>query len=141
MPSKYLKVWLDARVNACGRAQAVQKTIRVDGMKTDKWQSLPCYTAVARLGFKRRANVEFYSFNLVRRGQDSSTTFETGLAMVSSTNIPLIALKRSGQTENCVCLQFLVGCASCFSTDLTVCKNFLRFRFCCVKDFNCASRK
>ena len=131
MPSKYLKVWLDARVNACGRAQPVQKTIRVDGMKTDKWQSLPCYTAVARLGFKRRANVEFYSFNLVRRGPDSSTTFET--------DIPLKALKRSGQTENCVCLHFLVGCASCFSTDLTVSKNFEISLLLCKR--LCASRK
>ena len=44
--------------------------------------SLPCYTAVARLGSKRRVaavlyKVEFNSINLVRHG--SSTTFETGL--------------------------------------------------------------
>ena len=43
-------------------------------------QSLPCHTAVARLGFKRRAKVEFNSINLVRQG--STTTFETGLSAV-----------------------------------------------------------
>ena len=46
------------------------------------WQSLPCYTVVAQLGFKRstycRAKVEFKMINLVRHG--SSTTFETGLS-------------------------------------------------------------
>ena len=47
-------------------------------------QGLPCYTAVARLGFKTsrycRAKVEFNSINWVRQG--SSTTFETGLRNV-----------------------------------------------------------
>ena len=46
------------------------------------WQSLPCYTVVAQLGFKRRAycraKVEFNMINLVRH--DSSTTFETNLS-------------------------------------------------------------
>ena len=50
---------------------------------------LPCYTAVARLGFKRRAKVEFNSINLVRRG--NSTMFETGLK--AHDNNPLNALK------------------------------------------------
>ena len=39
-------------------------------------QGLPCYTAVARLGFKRRATAVLKS-NLIRHG--SSTTFDTGL--------------------------------------------------------------
>ena len=47
-------------------------------------QRLPCYTAVARLGFKRRAKVEFNSINLVRHG--SSTTFETGLSKTFGRN-------------------------------------------------------
>lgn len=46
------------------------------------WQSLPCYTVVAQLGFKRRAycraKVEFNMINLVLHG--SSTTFETNLS-------------------------------------------------------------
>ena len=46
-------------------------------------QGLPCYTAVARLGFKCsatacHAKVEFNSMNRVRHG--SSMTFETGLS-------------------------------------------------------------
>ena len=40
-------------------------------------QALPCYTAVAQLGFKHRAKAKFNSVNLVRHS--SSTTFETGL--------------------------------------------------------------
>ena len=46
------------------------------------WQSLPCYTVVAQLGFKRRtycrAKVEFNMISLFRHGR--STTFETGLS-------------------------------------------------------------
>ena len=42
-------------------------------------------TAVARLGFKRRAKVEFNSINLVRHG--SSTTFETGLLFIEMLKI------------------------------------------------------
>ena len=45
-------------------------------------QSLPCYTVVVQLGFKRRthcrAKVEFNMISLVRHGR--STTFETGLS-------------------------------------------------------------
>ena len=45
-------------------------------------QGMPCHTAVARLGFKRRATavpakVEYNSSNWVRHG--SSTTFKVGL--------------------------------------------------------------
>ena len=58
-------------------------------------QGLPCYTAVARLGFKRRATacsakVEFNSFNWVRHV--SSTTFETGLRVNSLGPYPLADL-------------------------------------------------
>ena len=46
-------------------------------------QSSPCYTAVARTDFKRRATrlakVELNLIKLVRHG--SSTTFETGLTI------------------------------------------------------------
>ena len=46
-------------------------------------QSSPCYTAVARIDFERRATrlakVELNLINLVRHG--SSTTFETGLTI------------------------------------------------------------
>ena len=40
-------------------------------------QSLPCYAAVGRLGFKRRATVELKSIILVRH--TAVTPFETGL--------------------------------------------------------------
>ena len=57
-------------------------------------QGLQCYTAVARLGFKRRAKVEFNSINWVRHG--SSTTFETGLTWVIHKMIKL-----KGQVPSC----------------------------------------
>ena len=60
-------------------------------------QSLRCYTAVARLGFKKRcycrAKVKFNFINLVQHG--SSMTFETGLIKIGSSNNFALAWNKS----------------------------------------------
>ena len=66
-------------------------------------QSLPCYTAVARLGFKRRATavLKSNSINLIRHG--NSTTFETGLRREGCVR----RLTFEGEGENDECVLFL----------------------------------